>query len=115
MNTNKDIITIAGVKLTHSFFITRGYNLTALKTAHYQIKANGYFNKRKPVLDPLDWIKSDSGQKHIRQIYAKTESVIHLACHCPLILYTSSYYVWLGYLKHCIGNIDAAISAELAN
>ena len=31
----------------------------------------------------------------------------------PSIIYTSSFYLWLGYLKHCIDNIDITISAEL--
>jgi hypothetical protein len=32
----------------------------------------------------------------------------------PVTIYTRSIYLWLGYLKHCIGNIDNAIHAELA-
>lgn len=106
-------ITIKGVKLSYGISISRDYNLSILNHTSYLVKATGYYNKNKPILEVLDWIKSTEGHEHIRKLYSKTENVIYLANRKPLIIYTSSRYVWLGYLKHCIGNIDAAIKAEL--
>jgi len=113
--SNSDIITINGVKLKFSNQCYPKYNLTNLKHWPYQVKSNGYYKMRKPVLDPLDWIKSFEGKKHIRQIHSDTESIIYLATEMPITICTNSLYIWLGYLKHCIGDIDTAMCAELAN
>lgn len=113
-NTNTDTITVNGVKLKFSNQCHPKYNLSNLKRWPYQVEPNGFYKNQKPVLEPLEWIKSLEGKKHIHQIHANTESTIYLGAELPMTIYTNSYYVWLGYLRHCIGDIDTAISAELA-
>ena len=112
---------INGVTLTLGYDPHNYFNLSILaKQRLYQTDARGYYDKNKPILDPLEWIKSEAGQKHISQIYNNSKGAFFASHYqdtekAPTTIYTRSFYIWLGYLKHCIGNIDTAISAELEN
>jgi|GEM_PF-1375191 len=115
----KFIQVINGIRLTLGYDPHNYFNLSILrKQRPYQTDARGYYNKSKPVFDPLDWIKSDVGTKHIANIPSKIEDEIfasgyqHISRH-PITIYTRNFYIWLGYLKHCIGDIETAINTEL--
>jgi hypothetical protein len=112
--SNNDIIVINSVRLTFGNQCHPKYNLSNLKRWPYQVEPDGYYRNQKPVLEPLEWVKSLEGKKHIHQVHSDTGNTIYLGTELPMTIYTNSYYVWLGYLKHCIGDIETAISAELA-
>jgi|SRR6185437_3161101 len=119
---DKDFIQIInGVKLTLGFDPNNHFNLSILRDQRaYQTDARGYYDKSQPVLDPLEWLKSEVGQKYIAKTCSNSEIIIFASKYqhsdrYPATIYTKSFYVWLGYLKHCIGDIDTALSAELAN
>ncbi|MCC2626350.1 MAG: hypothetical protein K0R14_2223 [Burkholderiales bacterium] len=114
IQSNNDVIIVNGVKLKFSNQCQPKYNLSSLKRWPYQVEPNGYYITGKPVLDPLEWINSFEGKKHIHRIHPDTKNTIYMGNDLTMTIYTNSYYVWLGYLKHCIGDIDTAISAELA-
>jgi hypothetical protein len=83
----------------------------------YQTDKHGHFNVAQPIYDPLTWIKSPAGQWHMDKHCRKTENIIFASSYQhpdrpPVTIYTKSFYLWLGYLKHCIDNIDDAINAE---
>jgi|SRR6185437_529357 len=110
---------INGVRVTLGCNPHNYFNLSLLgKQRPYQTDARGYYNKSKQVFDPLDWIKSDIGNKYIANIPGKIEDEI-FASSCQydnkptVTIYTRNFYLWLEYLKHCIGDIDTAIKAEL--
>jgi|SRR6185437_11793270 len=117
----KFIQVINGIRLTLGYDPHNYFNLSILgKQRSYQTDILGCYDKSKPVLDPLEWIKSDAGNKHIANIRGNIEDEIfasgyqHENTH-PATIYTRNYYLWLGYLKHCIGDIDTAIKAELCD
>ena len=112
-NLKQSTYTIHDVNLTIGADIHHHYNLNILKRYTHKIASNGYYDKKLPILEPLDWIKSDEGKQHICKVYPVTNNIIRLFGHHPLSVYTTSFYVWLGYLKHCIGDIDTAIKVEL--
>ncbi len=115
----KFIQVINGVRLTLGYDPHNYFNLSILgKQRPYQTDVRGYYDKSKPVLDPLDWIKSDAGSQYIAKMSGNIEDAIfasgyqHISKH-PATIYTRNFYIWLGYLKHCTGDIDTAINAEL--
>jgi hypothetical protein len=113
-------------QIIHNVKVTLGYNphnyfnLSILGNLRaFQVKKNGYYNKSKPILSPLKWVKSIDGQSYISKTCNSSENTI-FASHYhtdnyPAIIYTRSFFVWIGYLKHSLGNIDTALSAELNN
>ncbi|MCC2624243.1 MAG: hypothetical protein K0R14_116 [Burkholderiales bacterium] len=107
---------INGIKVTLGCDPNNLFNLSILgRLKPYQTNKHGYFDVSKPVYDPLSWIKSHTGQEYITKQCGKTEDIIFASSFQhpdkpPVTIYTRSFYLWLGYLKHCIGNIDDAIS-----
>lgn len=60
----KFIQVINGIRLTLGYDPHNYFNLSILaKQRPYQTDARGYYDKSKPILDPLEWIKSDPGNK----------------------------------------------------
>jgi len=49
--------TIGGIKLTLGTNIHHHYNLNIIRRYSYQINANGEYDQKHPILDPLNWIK----------------------------------------------------------
>jgi hypothetical protein len=112
---------IDGIKVTLGCDPNNLFNLSILgRLRPYQTDWHGYYNKSKPIFNPLEWIKSAAGQKYICKCCNYSEDILFASGYqktpkFPATIYTRSFYLWLGYLKHCIDDIDMAINAELAN
>ncbi|MCC2624525.1 MAG: hypothetical protein K0R14_398 [Burkholderiales bacterium] len=115
------IQTIDGVRVTLGCDPNNLFNLSQLgRLKPYQTDKYGNYDKSRPILQPLEWIRSDSGQSFIHKCCNNSEDILFTSGYqyivkSPATIYTRSYYLWLGYLKHCIDDIDTAINAELAN
>ncbi|MCC2625021.1 MAG: hypothetical protein K0R14_894 [Burkholderiales bacterium] len=111
---------INGVEVTLGCDPHNLFNLSILgKLKPYQTDKDGYYDKARPILDPLNWFKSADGQKFITKSDGGSENILFASGYQyidkpPITIYTRSLYLWLGYLKHCINNIDDAINAELS-
>lgn len=75
-----------------------------------------YRNNKDPnILQPLEWLRSEEGQEYISLAYDDISDLVRVLNSIHPVCYVRSRYIWLGYLKHCTGNLDSAIALELTN
>ncbi len=73
---------------------------------------NGWFKRfffsKKSANYSNTKVSLDEVLEEVNKRLGKTRLII------PATIYTRNFYIWLGYLKHCIGDIDTAINAKLS-